>query len=199
MAFLRGNLIILILLFSSRVIAQNDTLEKKHTWYKPCGVKIEYAGGFGMVSAGSVFQIIRKLELEVSAGYTPSNYGNIGSVNLLTTYKPFKIRINDKLTWLPFEPGFFATVHIGKNIYLVWPDNYPNEYYHWNSAFRFGPFVSTELNWKLNRNKNSVSVLFHSLTNDLYLATYFTNLQSVEIMDILVFGIGVKYYFVNPH
>ncbi len=179
-----------LLLFSLLCQAQNDSLARDK-WTVPQGMQLGYAGGFGMISGGVIFQLDRKMDLVLTAGYTPPRYGNTGSLNLIFDYKTMRIPLGKNVEFYPINLGAFLNLNVGKNIYLLWPEPYPKQYYWWNSALRFGPIAESELRF-LSKKKQSASLFFQCLTNDLYIASYFTNIKTLALYDILVFGTGVK-------
>jgi len=192
---MKKSLIVFLSVFSLQVSAQDSAVHKNSS-YLLRGAELQYAGSFGMVSGCALFVPFKKLEkLEVGAGigYTPPAYGNLWTANLLISCKLFQFKYK-KLTFDPIIPGIFVNFNFGKNIYIAWPEQYPANYYWWNSSIRYGPFINSELNYKIS-DKKSVTYFFRVLTNDLYLYTYLPNTRFIKFSDILVFGTGIKYYF----
>ena len=93
----RKSLIAVLLLFDLSALAQNDSIMQNRKWYVPTGITAEYAGGFGMVSAGALFTPLKKTELAIIGGYTPVEFGNIWTVNLLFSYSPLQLKLNERL------------------------------------------------------------------------------------------------------
>jgi len=79
-----------------------------------------------------------------------------------------------------------------KNIYLIWPSKYPDDYYWWNSAFRFGPFISSEIRYSPLKGKLNYAFNFQCSTNDIYIASYGFNRSWLYLHDIFVYGLGTK-------
>jgi hypothetical protein len=186
------NLIVLMSLFSSEGMAQTDSTKKSGKWYKPAGVVAEYAGGFGVFSAGILFEPFKKYEISLTAGHTPPEFGNIWTANLLISYEPWKVSVTDNLSVSLLKSGVFTSVNFNRNIPLTWTKDYPEDYYWWSSSFRFGPFINTELKLKPENSKMNYIYFFRCLTNDLYLAGIITNYKELGIKDILVLGMGFK-------
>lgn len=189
------SLIMLLLLFNSVSKAQTESLAHKKKWYIPTGCSVEYAGGFGMLSAGALFTPFKKTELAVTTGYTPPEFGNIWTVNFLLSYSPINIQLTKKIAFAPLNIGCFTSFTFGDNIYIVRPSKYSVRYYWWNSSIRVGPFIEADLKYKLNDHHRSIDFFFQCLTNDLYLATYLPNTEHISFGDILVFGLGGKFNF----
>ena len=169
--------------------------EKKKPWYSPDGFSAEYAGGFGLVSAGALYNGKSKSELGVTIGYVPNQFGNIWTTNILYSYNILPVRLNEYCELHLFKTGLFVNLNYGKNIYLSWPEKYPGNYYWWNSSIRFGPFIDTELKIKPSLKQLSYTIFFQCLTNDIYLYTYLPNTRFIRLTDIIYFGTGIKIHF----
>ncbi|MDP1621115.1 MAG: hypothetical protein Q8M08_02130 [Bacteroidales bacterium] len=194
------SLIVFLCIFNVAGYAQFDstlTQPKKRSWYLPNGFYTEYAGGFGMLSAGILFRPLKKTEVAISVGYTPPVHGNIWTANALVSYTLFRIRLNKQFTFHLLKTGAFVNFNFGKNIYLKWPSRYPDDYYWWNSSIRYGPFVDTELKYSPVKNNFACTFFFQCLTNDLYLYSYLPNMRFFSFCDILVFGIGIKVSWIS--
>jgi len=187
-------LVVPILLISIAVFGGTDStsVRKNKPWYIPDGVSIEYAGGFGMVSTGLLYNGNGRSELGITAGYVPHQYGNIWTTNILYSYDILPVRINNFCELHLFKAGVFLNFNHGHNIYLQWPERYPENYYWWNSSMRIGPFLDTELKIKPAKSDLSYTLFFQCLTNDLYLYTYFPNTRFIRFTDIIYFGAGIK-------
>jgi hypothetical protein len=188
------NLLVPILLISLSAFGGTDTTlaVKKQPWYQPYGLSIEYAGGFGMVSVGALYNWTKNSELGISVGYVPNHFGNIWTSNVLASYTILPVRLNSNCELHLFKAGVFFNFNYGKNIYVLWPDKYPKNYYWWNSSIRMGPFIDTELKLKPVKGKFSYTFFFQCLTNDLYLYTYLPNTRFIGFSDIIYFGAGIK-------
>lgn len=189
------NLIVSLLISNLTVFAQTDSLFHKRKWYLPTGITIEYAGGFGMLSAGGLFTPLKKTEVGITVGYTPPSYGNIWTANVLVSYTTFRIKLNKQFTFYPLKVGAFVNFNFGKNSYLKWPSNYPDNHYWWISAMRYGPFVDMELKYTPWKRNLGYVFFFQCLMNDLYIHTYVHNTRFISLGDILVLGMGVKFIF----
>jgi len=148
-----------------------------------------------MFSLGTGWYPAKKTELKFSVGYTPPPYGNIWTTNVLITYSFLKISLNSNLKFEPFKTGIFLNTSYGKNIHLVWPSHYPDNYYWWSSSLRVGPLLESEITYESPKLGNDYSFFFQCLTNDLYIASYVVNTDFVSFGDILILGFGIKYIF----
>jgi len=119
--------------FNQQLWAQSyerDSASRK--WYIPTGVIAEFAGGFGMLSAGILYHPTKKSEVALTAGYTPPEYGDIWTVNLLASRTFLKCRLSNEITIDLINAGLFINANFGDNIYVSWPERYYKNYYWWN-------------------------------------------------------------------
>ena len=188
-------LIVSLFLFSDVIQAQNSNNHVSYLNERSAGYMMEYAGGFGMVSAGIYYKPFKHFEFQSCIGYTPPAYGEIYSVNFLQLYFPFAIKVNNHFNLCPLAIGAFENFNFGKNILLRWDSRYPVEYYWWNSAFRFGPVAQATLHYKNLKHNLHPAFFFQCSTNDLYIASYGNKTTSIKFHEILVYGLGVKIGF----
>jgi hypothetical protein len=188
-------LVLLILCFSTCAFAQDTIHSAGKSRFSPIGASAEFAGGFGMASCGLIFSPIHGTKLNLTLGYTPPNYGNIWTGNVLFDYSIVRIHLNRNMEFKPVNLGVFLNFSLGKNIHPRWPSHYPEDYYWWNSSLRFGPRLESELIYSFGENRKKISASFQCLTNDLYLYSYAVNTKTISFADILIFGLGLKYYF----
>jgi len=151
-----------------------------------------YAGGFGMFSGGIYINPIKNTEITFTSGYTPKHFGAIWTINGLLSYNIWKIKLNSHWEIHPFNAGAFLNLNIGKNIYFNYPSKYPDDYYWWNQAVRYGPFVHSELKYIPDKGNLNYKFFFQTSTNDLYIASYGFNRSSIYLHEIFVFGFGIK-------
>jgi len=157
----------------------------------PDAVMVEYAGGFGLLSVGPVFNLTSKSEVAISVGYVPPVYGDLWSVNIFLSRSFIKFRLCDKISLNLLDAGLFVNSNYGDNIYLKWPDKYDSGYYWWNSSIRFGPFVKSEVIFS-SKSSRKISAFLECNTNDLYILSYVHSSQVMKIHHLLVMGAGVK-------
>lgn len=169
----------------------------------PDAAVIQQGGSIGYLSVGLGYNIMKeKGSLDFSYGYVPKAKG--GTLNILSAkfaYRPLTIRIKDKLTVYPVNPGFFVSYHLGKDFHLFWDKKqYSSGYYWWSTALRTHISFSNEI--RLNTLKifprskiRSFSLYSEFNTNDLYAVSWFKNRESMSLADIFKFGYGVRLYF----
>ncbi len=189
-------LCVILCVFSTSCLSQEitDSTGSERKWFVPDGVVMQYAGGSGMISAGILYDVYPKTELAFTVGYTPPEFGNITTLNLYGSYSLLRY-IDHNISYEFLSAGIFVQTGIGDNIYVRWPDRYPEMYYWWNSSIRFGPFLNSQISFTPKMHKFVYTAFFQCNTNDLYIATYYHSSKAIRLYDILVFGTGLKISF----
>lgn len=184
-----------LLLFSRFVFGQELTCEDNDQpgrWYLPDRYIAVYAGGWGMFSAGVVFQPVKNADLIFNFGYTPPAYGEIYSVNAIATYNVLPVKFTESITFNPISFGGFINTNYSKEVKLNWSSKYPDDYYWWQSSLRYGPIWLMSLNYQPLKSRTDYGVFFQCSTNDLYISSYYGNTNALQLSDILVLGFGVS-------
>ncbi|KQC02138.1 hypothetical protein [Pedobacter sp. Hv1] len=188
--------LIIIVLATAPLHAQDSFFNR----FKPDEVNIQYAGSIGFLSAGAGYHFFKKkTTLSFHVGYVPENLG--GEMTILAVkfeYKPFAIKIKDKIIIHPINPTFFPSYTLGQNFdFKFEKPQYRRGYYFWSSALRLHLAFGTEV--KLLTNKKSkikaLSLYAEANTNDLYMISWFKNRELAAFRDIFKMGYGVKMYF----
>lgn len=177
-------------------VAQRSFLER----IKPDQVNLQYAGSIGYFSGGIGYNFFNeKTALSFHYGYVPKNKG--GWMSIFTAkfeYKPFTIKIKDKLIIHPLNPVFFPSYTSGDNFdYQFKTSQYREGYYFWSSALRLHLGAGTEV--KILNNKNaafkSLSIYAETNTNDLYAISWFQNRTTSPFYEVFKLGYGVRINF----
>jgi len=180
-----------------------QTAYAQHTWTKsliPDFAGVQYAGSIGYVSIHTGYNFFHdKTDLSFHYGYVPEAKGgelHISAVKF--EYRPFSIKLGDKLIFHPLNPVVFLSYTFGKNFGLSFDrDQYPKGYYFWSPALREHLGLSTEL--KLMGDKSSriksISLYTEANTNDLYMVSWFENRTSSPITKIFHLGFGLRMNF----
>lgn len=167
---------------------------------KPDEVNIQYAGSIGFLSAGAGYHFFKeKTTLSFHVGYVPEKLG--GEMTIVAVkfeYKPFAIKIKDKIIIHPINPSIFPSYTLGQNFdFRFEKPQYRKGYYFWSSALRLHLAFGSEV--KLLTNKTSkikaLSLYAEANTNDLYMISWFKNRNLVAFRDIFKMGYGVRMYF----
>jgi len=166
----------------------------------PDQVNLQYAGSIGYMSTGVGYNLFKeKAALSFHYGYVPEVKG--GELHITAVkfeYKPWAIRIKDKLVFHPINPVVFLSYTLGKNFGLGFDrDQYVKGYYFWSPALREHLGVSSELKILGDRSSKikAISLYTEANTNDLYLISWYENRTTTPIYQIFHLGFGMRMYF----
>ena len=155
----------------------------------------QYAGSTGLISAGIAKTGKKQLfELGLLYGYTPAlgDHAN-HSLSIKLNVSPFQVHIAQKLYWQPIQAGGFLCQNFGKNLGLIWDQQYPKGYYWWSRSTRIHLFFSTQITVDSGIDFiDKIAFYIETNTNDLYISSYFPNRQTMRITDIFFLGTGCK-------
>lgn len=188
-------ILLFFVLFTTFSKAQDSLLIPKQ-------ISIQHAGSIGYLSIGIGYDLFpnKRGSLEFVYGHVPTSEGgplNIGAVKF--AYRPFEVKVTDKVQFYPFNPGVFISYHFGDQFDISFDHpQYEKSYYGWSTAIRGHISVSNEikLNAKAIRLKH-VKLYSEFNVSDLYLASFFfkNNSEWLSPGDIIKLGIGVKVGF----
>ena len=166
----------------------------------PDQANLQYAGSIGYVSIGMGYNLFKeKAALSFHYGYVPEVKG--GELHITAVkfeYKPWAIRIKDKVVFHPINPVIFLSYTMGKNFGLSFDRNqYAKGYYFWSPALREHLGISSELKIMGDRSSRvkAISLYTEANTNDLYMISWFENRTSTPIYEIFHLGFGIRMYF----
>lgn len=167
---------------------------------KPDYVVLQHAGSIGYLNVGAGYDLFRnnRGNIELNFGIVPENKG--GPLHILSTkfaYRPFEIKVKDKVKIYPFNPGAFLSYHLDKQFSFQFDrDQYEKGYYPWPSALRAHISVSNEVKFKVKKLKD-ITLYSEFNASDLYLVSlfYINNRESLSPADIIKLGIGIKVGF----
>jgi hypothetical protein len=187
---------LLFLFFSQFLFAQTE--KKKILPTSVAG--IQFAGSIGWLSAGYYRQAAnKKIELGLLYGYTPEFAGGkIHTIALKFIYEPFRLNVKPDIQIEPLQAGVFFTQNFARNLFISWPEKYNAAYYNWISSLRFHVFFGSQVSYILNdKVVQKISFYFEANTNDLYIRSFnvHNNRHSLDLDEIIFFGIGSKVYF----
>ncbi|RZK38450.1 MAG: hypothetical protein EOO90_22215 [Pedobacter sp.] len=189
-------LALILSIFSLTATAQSKFLSA----IRPDQVNLQYAGSIGYISGGIGYNFFKeKTALSFHYGFVPESEG--GWMSIFTAkfeYKPFSIKIKDKIVIHPFNPVFFPSYTSGDNFdYQFDTNQYRKGYYFWSSALRLHLGAGTEI--KILNNKKaafkSVSIYAEANTNDLYAISWFENRTSTPVYAMFKLGYGMRLNF----
>lgn len=154
----------------------------------------QFAGSIGFWSLGiGVTNRAHTIHHELLYGSLPEAYGGpMSKITYKATYLPFRVKLNNRVTWRPLNVTGFAAYHIGKKFTLLHSfKKYEKGYYPWSPALRFHVGFSTAFDVK-QRSGRDLTFYLETNTNDLYISTLYDNVGYMSFADIWFLGIGVK-------
>lgn len=176
---------------------KNDSA--KYARFIPDYVKLQFAGGIGLLSAGVGYSFFKeKLEVSYFYGYVPKSVSidDLHSVSLQVTAKFWRFKVNPGIEIVPLNVGWFIHHTFGNEYWITLPSHYPAEYYWWSPGRNSGIFLGGEIKTKLLSNKTPASgTAFYARlgTRGLYVTSKIGN-SSIPFRDIVEFGFGVAFY-----
>jgi hypothetical protein len=190
--------VFIILLFFTKLYAQEPNLVKDQAWYIPDYVKMQFAGNIGVVSVGAGYQLFDKvLYSELLYGYVPESVSKAAKIHLITiknTFPIFRKEIGKNLTITPIA-GLTTTIDIGTTTFTTLPSKYPADYYI-PTAFHFTLFGGVMIHKDFRKPKIIKGVDFYVElgTVETYLWYAITS-KEVRLSDIFSTSFGVNFYF----
>lgn len=158
---------------------------------------VQYAGDFGMISAGVGWAYGREhWETHFLVGYLPPKYGHshYWTTTLRQLYMPWTLkRGNSSFSCRPLTVSLSLNSIIHGDFWMSEPDRYPHGYYGFSSRMRFHLGLGQRFTFDIPRSRrflsSSVSFYYELSTCDLYVRQKVLN-SSIPLRDILVLGIG---------
>lgn len=154
---------------------------------KPTHVKMQYAGGMGVLSTGVGWDYgkRRQWETDVLLGYLPAKYASdfLLTLTVKQNYIPWSMSFDKHWALEPFYCGMYLTTIAGEEFWEKEPGRYPNRYYNFSTKIRPYIFIGQRMNFNL---KNSI--VQHC---ELYIISKATN-RSLTMRDVLRFSFGAK-------
>lgn len=171
----------------------------------PTHVKLQHAGGMGLLSLGAGWDYGRRnqWETDVQIGWVPS-YSIDGSARATFTLKqnfmPWNIRCGERFGIEPFACGLYLNLLTGPGYWLREPSKYGGSYYRFMTRLRAYLYVGQRATWYHRRPGSllhSVTVYYELSAKDLDLVAKCTN-RKLTIPDIFYFSFGVQVRLMRP-
>lgn len=178
---------------------------RNHTNYQgwermiPTHIKLQYAGGMGLLSAGIGWDYGRKnrWETDVMVGLLPKSYSDRFHMTftLRQNYIPWSVNITPQLALEPFACGVYGNIITGERFWLKEPERYPGakSYYNFSSRLRFHLYIGQRLTLFMSEESmlKALSLYYELSMNDLMLISRINN-RTLKLSDVVHFSIGVK-------
>ena len=163
---------------------------------KPTHVKMQYAGGMGVLSTGVGWDYgkRRQWETDVLLGYLPAKYASdfLLTLTVKQNYIPWSMSFDKHWALEPFYCGMYLTTIAGEEFWEKEPGRYPNRYYNFSTKIRPYIFIGQRMNFNL---KNSIvqhiSLFYEVSPCELHIISKATN-RSLTMRDVLRFSFGAK-------
>lgn len=170
-------------------------------WWRPTHLLLQTGGGLGQVAAGTGYALFKnRLETDVLLGYVPRKYAGPAALSLASLkvmYSPYRLQVARKVQVLPLTVGAYASYAHGIVNDGV-PGQYPKDYYWFSVDTRVGPLLGGRVTYlapplAATGQPRRISAYYELGTNDLYLASFFGNLNGgLGFGKILTLALGVK-------
>lgn len=191
-----ARLMILLVLFLAPVCVLG---QEKHN-LAPDFLVVQYAGSIGYMSGGVGYDAFkRNARFSVHYGVVPKRVG--GAVQVFAakmTYIPVVIGLSENTSVNPLDIGLMASWHNAHHVTARWPEyQYSKGYYWWHPSLRLHLITETSFTYEFNDDNKVTSITgyIELNANDLYIVSYFYNVRSLRITDIVKTGIGIRVNF----
>lgn len=168
---------------------------------KPTHVKMQYAGGMGVLSTGFGWDYGKRCQWETDLflGYLPKKYAQKFRLTftLKQNYIPWSMSFDEHWNLEPFYCGMYFTTIAGEEFWGKEPGRYPNGYYNISTKIRPSIFIGQRIGFNPNLHLlKNIQLWYEVGTNELYLISKVTN-KSLKMKDILRFSFGFKIQLFN--
>ncbi len=183
-----------VLLFT---IASTLTHGQKHA-YSVFAIG-QYGGSSGKQSLGIGLESnSQRFALDARVGRTPhSDVPTIISPSLRFLWIPFHIKVGERYQFKPVAIGAMISGHFYPGSELTWAGDYESGYYWWSRNLRIHPVYQVAVQRQFHNSIlfSKMSMFFEANSNDLYIASYYSNSTELLLTDIIKMGVGVRFHF----
>ena len=131
-------------------------------------------------------------------GYLPAgSFGiQIHSATIKFQWIPLKDVQRGNLFLKPLVTGMLVNHSFGEQYFGFKPTNYPYSYYKFPTSINSALLLGSQVGSRFPGGKTikGIGVYYELLVFDRELASYITNIHSLELHDILTIGFGLKLY-----
>lgn len=201
---MRRALLLAILVIASSTAApgtcradEEPDREESHPFYVPSQAKLQFAGNIGLLSAGGGWSWWhRTIDLDLLFGWVPPMQGDdpifIGTLKV--TGWPVELDLGDDWNLRPISAGGVVSYTFGDDYWVFPPDRYPNGYYPFSTAVRFGAFLGGSVGRSFQAPRN-VDFYWELGVTDLELWLLLENPHQLTVWDVLHVALGVAVGF----
>ncbi|MDH6308436.1 hypothetical protein M2451_000747 [Dysgonomonas sp. PFB1-18] len=196
-------ILILLPIIASAQNGYERRVEKyQNQWSKliPTHTKIQYAGGMGLLSFGAGWDYGKnnQWETDVFLGFLPKYSTSKTKITftLKQNFIPWNKKLGKNFSLDPLACGLYINTIFDGDFWVSEPDKYPNDYYSFSTKMRFNIYVGQRITYKIPEDKRffakSITAFYELSTNDLYMASAFTN-KYLKPDDYLRLSFGLKF------
>lgn len=194
---LAGAMFIFFLLLTAETLSAQ---KKIFQMISPDHLKIQYAGGTGLVAVGIGYSNRnQKLEVDLYYGYLPESIGGVRIHSLSTKFIwiPVNSISRKKYVLEPLMTGLIVNYSFGKQYFNFDPPNYPYRYYSFPTAIHSAIFLGSRIgsDFPPNTFVRRLSFYYEILSFDREIISMVSNPKSLNITDIFTLSLGVKVNF----
>lgn len=172
---------------------------KDRPFYLPSNAKLQFAGNIGLLSLGPGWRFAGEhLDLDLLVGWAPPMDGpeSIWTTSLKLTYWPWDLDLGKQWRLRPLSVGALGTFTFGDEYFVTQPDRYPNDYYRFSTAVRFGAFVGASVGRELDLQPIDRADLYLEIgTTDAEALVVFKNLHSLPFTSAFHLALGLAVGF----
>jgi len=168
--------------------------DAQRAWYLPDQLELQFAGEIGFLSPGVGYNWLEdRLEADALFGWVPAAVGGIDvyAATLKVTYLPFALGEHPRIE--PLTVGIFGTYAFGDQFFLYPPSQYPEHYWRFQTALRFGGFFGAAASLPVGRMR--VRLYGELMMHDLDFLRWTSDTESVSLVDVFAAALGLKLFF----
>lgn len=174
-------------------------------WRKilPTQVKVQYAGGMGVLSAGVGWDYGKRnqWESDIMLGYLPRMYSDTAHATFTyrQTFTPWCKPLGGRFWFEPLSCGLYLNTISGDEFWIKEPCKYGGGYYDFAPGVRTHLFVGQRINYKAlsQGTLHNVSLYYEFSICDLNLISKVTN-HRLKLSDIVFFSAGLRFVIIKP-
>lgn len=169
--------------------------EEGHPFWQPSHAKLQFAGNIGLLSLGGGWSWFeRSLDLDLLFGWVPPLDGGeaIFTSTLKVTVWPLELDLGKRWQLRPISAGGVISYTFGDEYFVFQPDRYPDGYYYFSTAVRFGGFVGGSVGRRLTGPvPKEIDLYWEVGFTDLELYLVVQNPRTLSVFNALHLGLGV--------
>ena len=175
-----------------------EDIKKAIFHIQPSSYLLQTGGDIGLVSIGAGWEYGKNKQwaTEVLLGFVPKyDTDRVKfTLNLRQVYSPWKLPLNQSITYKPLRTGLYLSTTLGKQFWYSAPEKYPKDYYTFSTKLRANIFVGQSFSFELPEKVQlfrKVDFYYDVHVSDLMLISRIQN-KSLSGFNSLGLALGVK-------